>query len=123
MSTKGKILVVDDQEGIRKLMAETCSLLGYDVETLSSGEKALEVMKDTYFDVLLIDMKMPGLSGIETFEMVKKFNPDIKSILMTGYGESYLADDVLAKGFCHVIQKPFDISEVMSMLDKTINGA
>lgn len=120
MDNKGRILVADDQEGIRKLLTEICSIMDYDIETVSSGEKAIELIKDNMFDVFLVDMKMPGMTGIETIEKAKVLRPKIKSILMTGYGENYLLEDLLEKGFCGVIQKPFDINDLMDMLDNLI---
>lgn len=115
MATKN-ILVVDDQEGIRSLLAEMCSLLGYDVETASSGDEALEVAAIRNFNAALIDMKMPGLDGLETLEGLRKLDPNLKMILMTGYGEIPQMGEALNKGASKIIHKPFDLADIMNCL-------
>lgn len=117
MDLGAQILIVDDQEGIRKLLAEACSMMGYRAVTAASGEEALRIIINKDFGVAFIDMKMPGLNGLATLEQVQKIKPEIKTFLMTGYGETYLMEDALYSGARGVILKPFDLDEIKGLLE------
>jgi len=119
MGVNGKVLVVDDQEGIRKLLGETCALLGYDVITAPSGIEAVKIASVHKIKVAIVDMKMPGLNGIETLKELCAIDPDIKVGLMTGYGEVCLLEDALKQGACEIIRKPFDLEEIKDFLERT----
>ena len=112
-----QVLIVDDQEGIRKLLAEACSMMGYGVTTAASGEEAVRIVMEENFAAAFIDMKMPGLNGISTLEQVRQIKPNIKNFLMTGYGETYLMEDAMRSGARGVILKPFDLDEIKGLLE------
>lgn len=120
MKRKIKILIVDDQEGIRRLLAEACSLLGYEVFTAASGQEALETVKKNNFQVALVDMKMPGMNGLETMKQLLETVKDLKGIVMTGYGEIDLVADVNKLGIAALLQKPFNLEEIQELLEKVI---
>lgn len=120
MKREIKILIVDDQEGIRRLLAETCSLLGYEVFTAASGQEALEIVKIDSFQVALVDMKMPGMNGLETMKQLLETVEDLKGIVMTGYGEIDLVEDANKLGIAAFIQKPFNLEEIKELLEKVI---
>lgn len=122
MACRDKVLVVDDQEGIRILLDEACSLLGYHVETASSGIEALKLAENNKFKAALIDLKMPGLNGMETLEKMQTIDPEIKVALMTGYGEMYVSEDTGQKSSYRVIRKPFDLDEIRSFLNDVFTG-
>lgn len=113
-----KVLIVDDQEGIRKLLAETCTLLGYDAAVVPSGKEALERVKGEKFQLAIVDMKMPGMSGLETLIKMRSIDENIKKILMTGYGESSYLDDAIKQGVDGVVLKPFDLDEIRKLLEE-----
>lgn len=113
-----RILVVDDQEGIRRLLEETCTILGYEAETAASGKEALEKLEERSFALILIDMKMPGLNGLETLKKILALNNSVRTVLMTGYGESYLLEEALQLGVSDIIQKPFDLNEIKDLLER-----
>ncbi|MDX9873075.1 MAG: response regulator [Clostridia bacterium] len=117
MGALGTVLVVDDQEGIRKLLEETCSMLGFNVVAVPSGMEAIQATETNKFNAALIDMKMPGLNGIETMQRIHAVDAAIKVALMTGYGEMYLMEDSLPQAGCSIIRKPFDIEEIRNFLD------
>ncbi|MCR4440654.1 MAG: response regulator [Peptococcaceae bacterium] len=117
MSIHGKVLVVDDQEGIRRLLGETCAILGYEAVTVSTGNEAVRMAANTQFSAALIDMKMPGLSGLETIKRLREIAPLLKIVLMTGYGEIYQAEDIARLGVCGIIRKPFDLEEIKNFLE------
>jgi two-component system response regulator (stage 0 sporulation protein F) len=115
-----KLLVVDDQEGIRRLLSETFSLLGYEVETAASGNEALEIIEQDNFKLALVDMKMPGMNGINTIERLLEIRQDLKAILMTGYGDFELSEEKSTAKIDAVIKKPFDLEEIKELIEKVI---
>jgi CheY-like chemotaxis protein len=86
MSTK-RLLVVDDEENIRILFREELEDEGYDVELASNGIEALEKFRGSAFDVVILDIKMPGMDGLQALEEIKKFKKDQPVILCSAYGE------------------------------------
>ncbi len=123
MSAKAKVLIIDDQEGIRKVLAETCLALGYDVLTAYSGENALEIAASEIaagndIRVALVDMKMPGFNGIETLQGLSALDPLIKTYLMTGFGEGSMLAEAIEHGACGVLQKPFSLEQIKDSLEK-----
>ena len=82
---KGKVLVVDDQSIVRETIEDILNREGYDISSASSGEEALEMMHKEKFDILLSDIKMPGMSGLELVEKAHHEVPDVVSILLTAY--------------------------------------
>jgi two-component system response regulator (stage 0 sporulation protein F) len=107
-----KLLVVDDQKGIRQLLAEVFAESGYDIATCADGYRALEVIAEFDPDLILMDIKMPGLSGIDTLRKLRETDSARKVIMMTAYGERRYMDEANALGVCHFIYKPFDIDEL-----------
>jgi len=112
-----QLLIVDDQEGIRKLLAEACSMMGYQVVTAPSGDEALSIIHNNSIGAAFIDMKMPGLSGIDTLLQVHQLKPQLKTFLMTGYDETCLMEDAMRSGAQGVILKPFDLEEIRCLLE------
>lgn len=117
MNKGAHVLIVDDQEGIRKLLAEACSMIGYHAHTAASGNEALDIITNTDIGAALIDLKMPGLNGITTLRMIKEIKPAVRTFLMTGYGETYLLDEALDHGAQGIILKPFDLDEILGLLE------
>ncbi|MFB4163337.1 response regulator [Alteribacillus sp. JSM 102045] len=109
-----KILIVDDQYGIRVLLREVLVKDGYEVYQASNGVQALEFMEKENPDLLLLDMKIPGMDGIEILKERKKrqLAPDAEIILMTAYGELNLINDAKELGASSYLSKPFDIDQV-----------
>ncbi|MDD2400969.1 MAG: response regulator [Clostridia bacterium] len=117
-----KVLIVDDQEGIRRVLVETCVMLGYEVHSVAAGEEALELVKQGDFHVVMVDMKMPGMNGVNTIKNLLRQEKDLKIILMTGYSESELAEEVYRLKIDAIIKKPFGIEDVKELLEKVINN-
>ena len=82
---KGKVLVVDDQPMVRETIEDILNREGYDITSVSNGEDALALMRKKKFDVLLSDIRMPGMSGLDLIEKARREIPDIISILLTAY--------------------------------------
>ncbi|HKL01270.1 MAG TPA: response regulator, partial [Desulfotignum sp.] len=87
MSTNKKhILLVDDEERLLNSMAQRISLLGFEAIKASSGIKALDIAKKTRIDLAIVDLKMPDMDGLVTITKLKEMVPDLKTVLLTGYG-------------------------------------
>jgi len=117
-----KILVVDDNRGIRLLLFETLKEDHYEVEMAANGEEALRVFVDFVPEIILLDMKMPGMSGIETLEKIRAIDGRTVVIMMTAYEDIQymeLAEDL---GISYYISKPFDLFELRERLRQILNS-
>ena len=118
---KGKILIVDDQFGIRILLNEVLQKEGYDTFQAANGLQALEILNDHVPDLVLLDMKIPGMDGIEILKRMKVLQPDIKVIIMTAYGELDMIQEAMDLGAITHFAKPFDIDDIRKAVEKHIN--
>ncbi|ACL04584.1 GAF sensor hybrid histidine kinase [Desulfatibacillum aliphaticivorans] len=120
----GSILLVDDEESVLKVGGEMLSSLGYKVYSASSGKQAVNMLKSGLddIDVLILDLVMPGLSGVATYDLIKEVNPGVKVLLSSGFDQKDASADLLKRGCMGFIQKPFSInflSEVIHNIMKT----
>ncbi len=117
MNSRGSILVVDDEIGPRESL---CMILKpvYDVHAVVNGQEAIKFMSQNRIDLITLDLKMPGLSGIETLQAIKKIQPDIEVIIITGYGSLENAREVLRYGAGDFISKPFNVPDVIITVGK-----
>ncbi|MBW2183776.1 MAG: diguanylate cyclase [Deltaproteobacteria bacterium] len=111
-STDLNILVVDDEEDIRILFKDILTLPGYNVWTASGGLEAINMMKEADFNIVLTDMRMPGMDGLEVTKKLKEINSDITVIAISGYSSKESAMALLKEGAYDYITKPVDINEV-----------
>jgi two-component system response regulator (stage 0 sporulation protein F) len=112
-----KVLIVDDQYGIRILLNEVLEKEGYEVFQAPNGPAALDIVKGKKPDLVLLDMKIPGMDGLEILRHIRVIEPDLKVIMMTAYGELDLIKEAMALGALTHFTKPFDIEE----LRRTVN--
>lgn len=113
-----KILIVDDQYGIRILLNEVLQKEGYDTYQAANGLQALEIVQENVPDLILLDMKIPGMDGIEILKRVKALYPDMKVIIMTAYGELDMIQEAMDLGAMTHFAKPFDIVEIREAVKK-----
>ncbi len=112
---KKRILVVDDNELFRDSIVETLKRQGYEVEAAKDGPSALEVVECRHFDLVVSDMKMPGMTGIELLEQIKIVNPEIPFLIITAYGAIETAVDAMKKGAYDFIQKSDNLIRELEM--------
>ncbi|MCB4791435.1 MAG: response regulator [Elusimicrobia bacterium] len=117
---KDKILVIDDEKGVRDATSFVIGSAGYKVATASNGNEALEMLKNEKFSVLVSDLKMPNMDGIQLLKEVKKTNPDIEVIMYTAYPTIEIAVDAMRKGAYSFIKKPYNINELLMLIERAL---
>ena len=110
------LLIVDDQPGIRRLLYEVFSDDGYRVDAVAGGHEAIKKAVQLRPRVILLDMKMPGMNGLETLRELKKLYNDAAVVLMTAYGELEIVMQSQKLGVDHYINKPFDLEDIRALI-------
>jgi len=113
---KPKILVVDDEIMVRDFLSRLLTLKGIVAKTVESGFQAIEIMKSAKFDIVFLDVRMPGMDGIQTLKELKKINSDTKFVMMTGYSVDDLLEEAKKENILAVIKKPFDINQIIAVV-------
>ncbi|MDY6793560.1 MAG: sigma-54 dependent transcriptional regulator [Thermodesulfobacteriota bacterium] len=107
-----RILVVDDEENVRKLLFEVLTKERYNVNVAESAQKALDMLVELPIDLVLMDIRMPGMDGIEAFHIIRENYPKVTVIMMTAFVSIDTAVEAMKMGAYNYISKPFDISEI-----------
>jgi len=115
---KARILVVDDELIMRESLSGWLQRDGHEVETASSGEEALDKIKEVRFDILLVDIKMEGISGLEVLKRVKDDDPDVAIVMITAFGSISTAIEAIRNGAFDYLLKPFDPHELGVLIEK-----
>jgi two-component system response regulator (stage 0 sporulation protein F) len=117
-----KLLIVDDQAGIRMLLMEVFGAEGYETFQAANGKEALALVREQMPDLVLLDMKIPGMDGLEILKKIKEINRDIKVIMMTAYGELDIIKQATDLGALMHFTKPFDIDELRVAVNLQLGG-
>ena len=110
--SRGNILVVDDDSLIRDFLSETLNRSGYNVELVSAGEDALGKIRKADYDIILSDIRLPNMGGMELLQTAKKYLPDAKVVMMTAYGTVQNAVEAMKLGAFEYVMKPFSTDEI-----------
>ena len=121
MKDKINILLVDDELGLRLTLKQIFEMRGYDVTAAANGQQAIEEAKKKKFHLLLSDIKMPGMNGVETFIKIKEIDPHITAIMMTGYAMQEEIKIALQEGAYTVLNKPLDLEGVFETIEESLN--
>lgn len=108
-----RILVVDDEKVIREILADFLSMEGFRVRTAEDGSAALVELSRGHYDLVLSDLKMPNMGGLELLEAISKHTPNVVTVIMTGFGTVETAIDAMKRGAYDYILKPFKVEEVV----------
>lgn len=117
MSAIPNILLVDDEERFRTTMSKMLTAEGLQVAAVGSGAEALEQLKSRPFDVVVLDVRMPGMSGIEALAEIKKINPQVEVIILTGHASVDTAVEIMKLGGFDYLLKPCSIDDLMLKID------
>ena len=115
-----KILIVDDNKEFCISLADIFEAKGYEVESRNSGQAAIDRVKEKSFDIILMDIKMPAMNGVEAFKHIKKISPRTAVIMITAYALEDLIKEALAEGAFGVLRKPFDVDKVLELIEEII---
>jgi DNA-binding NtrC family response regulator len=118
--TKGKILIIDDEEVVRESLTQWFEAEGYQVKPAASGKEALEALTQAEYDLALLDIKMPGMDGMETQVRLHEAESDLIIIIMTGYASVETAVQALKRGAYDYITKPVDPDELSHLVGKAL---
>jgi two-component system response regulator HydG len=118
---KINVLVVDDLKSSRLTLGGILEDEGHNVVLAENGYQAIEAAKQVPFDLVFMDIKMPGINGVQTFREVKKINPQAAVIMMTAYSVEDLVREALEEGAYAVVYKPFDMEHVVSIIESVLH--
>jgi len=119
---KGKsVLIVDDEKNILLTLSQSLEVLQLETDTATNGEEALAKLKEKEFGLLLLDIRMPGMDGMEVLRQVREIRPDIRIIMISAYGTIELAVEAMKLGAVDFIQKPFSPEEVRALVSRVLD--
>ena len=118
---KGRILVVDDDEGVRENLAELFDTVGFEVRTAANATEALARLEESPVDVLLTDFRMPGPNGVELIETCRQSYPGLRAILMTAFGDSFTEIESVRRGAIGYVNKPFEADEIVDLVERILS--
>jgi excisionase family DNA binding protein len=119
-ATRPRVLVVDDEASIRDLLAKTLALAEYDVDVAPDGRSALERMRLYPYDLLIADLKMPGMDGLTVIREAKRYKADLPVIIITGFSTESSAIEAVNLGVAGYLTKPFRVPQVLAAAAKAL---
>jgi len=118
-----RILIVDDETNMRKTLSDILRDDGYDVSTAATGEEAVELCAREHFDIVLMDVRMPGMNGVEAFREIRRHQEGVRVILMSAYGLEELKQAALDEGAIAFLSKPLDLRQTVKLIDEVKDTA
>lgn len=125
MESKLKILIIDDEPIVGKRLVPALGKSGYEIEFYESGEAGLKRIDQTHFDIVVTDVRMSGIDGIEVLSRVKEKTPNSKVIIITGYATMEVAREAMSRGAFDIIVKPFragDLREAIRRAEEALDS-
>jgi len=119
---KTNVLVVDDLRSIRLTLGGILEDEGHNVVTVENGYKAIEAVRENHFDAIFMDIKMPGINGVQTFREIRRIDPKSAVIMMTAYSVEDLVKEALEEGAYAIVYKPFDIDRIIALIEELLHG-
>jgi DNA-binding NtrC family response regulator len=119
----GNVLAVDDEQNIRRLIRNEFTLEGYEVTTAKSGEEGLALIEQKQFDVVLLDIKLPKLNGLDVLRKIKEISNTTEVIMITGYGDIQSAVSSLKLGAMDYVTKPFKLDDLLASVQKAVSDS
>src|SRR5687767_12266914 len=122
-SARDSVLVVDDDAAIAKVLVALLGQRGLDATSVGSGEEAVKALEERPFDIVLSDVRMPGMDGMQLLDHVTARYPDLPIVLVTAHGSVALAVDAMKRGAADFVQKPFEKEEIGYVVAKALEGS
>ena len=117
---KTRLLIVDVEDDLRSILTNSLSTSGYEIATAPDGEKAIATLNANSFDVVLLDILMPKISGIEVLKYITQHSPHTKVIMLTGYANLKHAMEAREHGARDFISKPYKLEDVQSTIERVL---
>ena len=117
MAAQPKILIVDDEERFRTTMCKLLTVRGLEAVTAGSGPEAIEMLRTNPYDVVILDVRMPEMGGVEVLSEIKRIDPRAEIIIMTGYASVDTAKEIMKLGAYDYVLKPYAIEELMEKIE------
>jgi len=118
-----KVLIVDDEQNMRRTLADILIDEGYDVTTAATGEEAIELCSKNRFEIILMDVRMPGINGVEAFRRIRRHQEGVRVILMSAYSIDALKETALDEGAIAFLSKPLDLEKVVDLIGEVKDTA
>lgn len=119
--SRRKLLVIDDEEEVRDMLSFALSQSRFQVQTASSGEEALEHVRRESFDLVITDLKMPGMDGVSTTKALRALRPELQVIIISGFMPADGVAACLASGASGFLHKPFDLKDLEALVQQTLS--
>jgi len=118
-----EILVVDDEQSICLLLRDVLARFGHQVSTCQDGESALQVASERRLDLVFLDIRMPGMSGLHALKKLREVQPEAKFVMITGFAKDEIIEEALRSGASACLCKPFRLAQVVELLEQLQIGA
>ncbi len=115
-----RVLIVDDEEELASIIAERLQFRGMDAQTALEGKKALKLVEESPPHIVVLDLMMPGLGGLEILKRIKTINKNLPVILLSGYGSKELAKEGMNLGAIDYVMKPCDIDSLIAKIQEAV---
>jgi len=117
MPAQPKVLIVDDEERFRATMCKLLTVRGLEAVTAGSGKEAIEKLRQNPYDVVILDVRMPEMGGVQVLSEIKKIDPQAEVIIMTGYASVDTAKEIMKLGAYDYVLKPYSVEELMDKIE------
>jgi DNA-binding NtrC family response regulator len=114
------VLIVDDSEEVRQLFCDIIEMLGFTPRAVASGVAALQQLKANPFDLVILDMRMPDLNGLDTFKAIRQFDSTVPVVLTTGFGMDKGVQEALSLGALLCLEKPFNVTRAIKTIREVV---
>jgi len=118
----GQILIVDDDDQLRQSFDKLLTEEGHAVQTAPAGETAIAMVRESVPDLVVMDVRLPGMSGLETFRAIREIEPKLPVIVMTAFGTTETAIEATKLGAFEYVLKPFEIPEILALIDQALEA-
>ncbi len=123
IATYTRVLIVDDEANMRRTLSDILRDDGYDVATAGTGEEAVDMCSRQRFDIILMDVRMPGIDGVEAFRQIRRHQEAVRVIMMSAYGLEDLKRSALDEGAIAFLSKPLDVQKTIQLIDEVKDTA